>query len=1121
MTSKPATKLRDRLLATFPSDTAQLLVEFGKYLAALEGDYIVFMARKSLKLYELLNICGSPFIQKPVISDHLLDQSLEPLKGKSIQLVDDTLILGTTIGAAIQKFEDAGISEISTHVFAVDTDHWESTLVNPDRFFVRYDQNRMLTFCIDEVTAFSLAGIPYLSDFPVTLPLRLTTSQFSLLHSLDDWEIHNLTTSDQESNDVFYFSILPKSDAFQSISEILGSGLYRHLDIVKLRMYCQRAGGAFWVRFVPVVTIRPISAAHVDLAYQALLTLLDSGGNAKLRSLNDHLISSTSKLRLIQYTVSLAICNLLYSEFKRHSQLRSPLRFDLDEATRLFGPWLRPELKTIHEASQVAFRPGSRPPILRNIEISEAKLPKNIADKAKQDYAQFTTLKTEAFSENGPFQPSILTDLIRAFIGLHQRYELPARNEAKKLGHRTLVANSDEAPYRDRLKFGFPWRVLAESMLETEKLKASLRRTNALSLLLDYLIDVGIAVPILCQHGDVLFRAYRHGEPVQFGDQELGLAYETLAGYLETTNDPSVGRVILEKLLVSLIRVGVAKGFLKVMHGLSGADGLIDVGYYLHGAIAKFPTSETIYADNRSSWLSGYMVNQGVVALSSGRYSLGTRPDAAYRQDNAVTDARQLGWLLGTLSTPAEQGKRACLNQNDLIVLTACALPKHAAGAIAAELKVILDWYSRSMRNRERRVNWSSLKSLQDLRKDVVSGFGSLALHSAHLKLAGYKSSAAKAIVEKCTNYLRSQPQGSFLATSWLGAWSAVFAGDSEEQHRRFDPWIEQLGREILLTSLGLFTMEMAVVIAIQTKTGNAKDRKLVADTARKVQRFLSDFRGAYELTDEQQKVLERLSLVLEGESGMPDPERSFRFGVNWLGMRAGQLRSLFAQIEEVVAHFGKEQDRIIYRFAFWYDIIDSRGRKSGNMRADYKKRVVAFKENVKTDLYGTMKDAQRMSGVIYPWHGPLNSEDDEKNVFVGGSRSLSWLRELVGIVLRRAEAHGVRLRLVAINTDFAGIPAYKYKANNVVEGQPFWEHFSGLKSEIREIEDRMPINDEGKPPEVSLFWMAGDLVDDLDMPDGMKWLSGYLTEDELVSTSDTSVKTKVTGGPIEFGRAG
>src|ERR1035441_4802788 len=88
-------KLADILLREFEPDMAKQLVAFGQKLSRIDANIFVFLARKSLCLYDVLLKLGTPPIEGYVVSDRVLDMRLDPLRGKRVALVDDTLILGT------------------------------------------------------------------------------------------------------------------------------------------------------------------------------------------------------------------------------------------------------------------------------------------------------------------------------------------------------------------------------------------------------------------------------------------------------------------------------------------------------------------------------------------------------------------------------------------------------------------------------------------------------------------------------------------------------------------------------------------------------------------------------------------------------------------------------------------------------------------------------------------------------------------------------------------------------------------------------------------------------------------------------------------------------------------
>src|ERR1035438_6779970 len=139
---------------------AKQLIAFGQKLSKIDADIFVFLARKSLCLYDVLLKLGTPPIECYVVSDRVLDMRLDPFRGKRVALVDDTLILGTSLAKAKQSLEMAG-ARVSTHVFCLDQRWHCPSLIVPDSNAVETSDDRIMTFCTAEVRAMSILPRPY------------------------------------------------------------------------------------------------------------------------------------------------------------------------------------------------------------------------------------------------------------------------------------------------------------------------------------------------------------------------------------------------------------------------------------------------------------------------------------------------------------------------------------------------------------------------------------------------------------------------------------------------------------------------------------------------------------------------------------------------------------------------------------------------------------------------------------------------------------------------------------------------------------------------------------------------------------------------------------------------
>ncbi|WP_335307755.1 hypothetical protein [Sphingomonas phyllosphaerae] len=116
--------------------------------------------------------------------------------------------------------------------------------------------------------------------------------------------------------------------------------------------------------------------------------------------------------------------------------------------------------------------------------------------------------------------------------------EIPARREVHTYGARIEEASADEAPGCNRLKMGITWGVVSDFLSKRAKSEKPFPSMQ-LSLMLDALIDIGVAVPILADRDGTFFRAYRHGEDALFAENEAALAYLSQRGFSMVPDDPT------------------------------------------------------------------------------------------------------------------------------------------------------------------------------------------------------------------------------------------------------------------------------------------------------------------------------------------------------------------------------------------------------------------------------------------------------------------------------------------------------------------------------------------------------------------------------------------------------
>lgn len=274
---------------------------------------------------------------------------------------------------------------------------------------------------------------------------------------------------------------------------------------------------------------------------------------------------------------------------------------------------------------------------------------------------------------------------------------------------------------------------------------------------------------------------------------------------------------------------------------------------------------------------------------------------------------------------------------------------------------------------------------------------------------------------------------------------------------------------ELAHLSLGIFSVELAMASA--STIGGARTR--YKSICRKIHSYLTAINKHSGDTTGDRALFDRLDTMTKAATPMTGYREAYDYGYNWVERRQTVGRALIEQISQVAKDFGRTDARTNFQYVLWYDIVDSTGQKFGN-RGDalrtYREHVRLFKAQMSSRLLGLVREAQRRNIFIYPWAGLLSSKDDEKNVFFAGPRSLEWVSNAATIILNQAEANQVFVRLLAINTNFAGLPAHKFAADPNVEGEAFWEHLSRLKTQLKSYE-------AAEAGRHSFFWLADDLA--------------------------------------------
>ncbi len=1066
--------LKNRVLGLFDPIIAKNLTGFAEHISNIDADYLVFMARKSLRFYDVMSMIGLPRSPKIVLSDRVLEFDPEPLRGKRIALIDDSLIVGTTLAKTKNRLEKSIGALVSSHVFCVDSDWWVRDVFQPDVTFMQLDNAQVMTFCTSEVKSLSALGVPYLLDFPFSLPV--TVSSPNQLFTTMEWDGHNLSTSIQEEWGACAYTFLPSGAVLSSWERALGREFASLIDIAKVRAFGRsrshdgRTKSPIDFVFVPIVTLKPLKAESLDRIFNVLVRKLSA--NSCAAQLTNSFTTPIGKARFIQYALSVAFGEDFLRTIAKKLTSDVHIGFQVEEAARHFGPWLTEDILCVHQNAHTSLLGGTNAfAELGSIEAEPTPARIVAAVRDVLDVSPATLAEKKATRAAADSSQDLLTDFSEIFIDLYDKHEIPARREAKAKG-RLVLQEEGQSIHRDRLNIGIPWSQIVEYLCKLYDLVPSARVSNVISLLLDFWNDIGVAVPIFCNEEGVILRAYRHGEDVKITNQTIALVRELAVGFTEGGNKESIPRLTFEKLIVSLFRVGLARDWFNVCYTPTCGDGAVArVGYNLKGAVIFRPgRTESVFARSKEGWLSDYCVARGAVVegrLKGDRqYRPGNPVDANFERKWVPKEARQLGTLYSTLALPSGP----LSDEKKQILLTTCTTPHDVAGAMEAELLTMAGWCdaelpvllsSISMRDAD-----SIVAALEQLRRS----FAHEAMFSARMKYLGYLDGASKSVSDECYTYL--QGSNSFAAEAWKNYWLPVLTTTDQLEADRFIEPLRSAASVVLRFATCLLLLEFSLIIAERTLRGlSPKPLKRFFD---KLDNFLQGFRSRLLVDGRTANILARLdSIRAVDDYKSLKPQAVLDFAVQTMRSTLPDIMTDADHLFQLYSKTLPTEFATYYSYLVWYDVIGSTGERFELKGADldaHRTRVADFQNLVTIALDKYQDYVVSQNGWIKSWNGTIQSDNDEKHLFVGGAESTaqSFAEEAVRLVLRqthRFSAQGplvpaIRVRIILIPCTFAGSRVWLSKDGSEVVGKRFWPHWARLRDQLKMTNDKFEVGE-------------------------------------------------------------
>jgi len=724
-------------------ETVSKLRKFVKAIEDASPDLIVLIARKAICLFELIDYLD---INKPnieIVSDRVLDLDSAYFVGKKVIIVDDTLILGTTLKSIKEKLISYA-AECSVFVFFADNINWNPNIFLPDYIANHGTPEELLQFCLTEVHAFDVISTPYLTDFPVSTFMTIDGESLKRFRASDNLVEIRLSTDYECENEKFTYLLSDSlRNAFVSSTRIFAS----YIETVKIRAYVSKYGGNdYRIKFVPIVLLKPIESSQLNLLFDSIVrsAVLDSS-NQVLISLMKH---PELHLRLIQYMLSYKLGFFFKERFLVPQGLT--MEFRDTEMVNLFGKQLLPLIRDILENYDYGTT-ASELPTTANINFS------------RKDFQ-------EIFADVVVDRDNILQSFWRVFTNLVDKRELPAREEIK--------SGNFESQLKNRLRDGIPFAQIVESFCNQLNIEPTNRIIELFGIYLDICNDLGISVPVICNKGNYYYRGYRHGELAKRTEGNNYLFYQFLITFCEANgydySKNGFDRLLVEKLAVLFYRIGARSKFLDVTYTKLD-PAAIHISFYLMGSVLSMPDSKSKKADHFFTGDKDWFLLNHCYGLfhadSNNKYFINRVPErgALCLQEDAEYKAKQIGRAFGNaIRTRNSQivisdGGRP-LNASNLVILASCYSATDICMALAAELRIISSWLQR-----HKQIEYLSLGD-NSFDADFSSNIVYSAFNQAFFKFKNscFEQKNAKNLIDNCSERLKQIAPGTGIYDTWV-----------------------------------------------------------------------------------------------------------------------------------------------------------------------------------------------------------------------------------------------------------------------------------------------------------------------------------------------------------------
>ncbi len=801
-------------LEQFDQPVRKYIIEYCTKISQKEYDVYILLARKAACFLTVLEELGFIRFNGIVVSDRILEYNTDWLFGKKVAIIDDTIISGTTIYNIICRLKQINVANISVHAFCIDN-YWfvNDMLQDTNKFYLEQpymcvEHASSIRFCRQIVEALSIIPRPYNIDFPIYEIGKLSQRHYSKIIEDSKWKVVDTATLLQKKYNVECASFNFKRELLNQFNNSLGFDISRVL-FVKLRIFTKELfdninieQSRYLCKVVPYVIFNPINLSIL----KPLIKSICACETIPYASVENELTTPNSQLLFIQYYFA--------------SRL---VKWWAEYAEQLLNKKIS---RIVNQRSLYLLFPPSIVDVVNKFSFNQ----KINIDLDVLNHDNVLCHSSELSNIFQPVNPlEIKARLTDRFLQLYYTKELPARRIVKEMG-KSVFNDPNYKKLVGRLNDGISLDSLKDDI--SKNVNNATDRNLILSTFLDNAIDKGIIVPITSLNNKYIYRGFRHGEEVIWGDANdklLAKFFESIAGA-----NGIVPKFWFEKLLVIFLKIGLKSGFLSEYEQSTPENKyqtLIGIRSYLYGQVSVIteirPYEEVNYnpilsSETKAYWTTKRLQDSGLIAVEENKkgyklffekmFNRYVRNEFTPNDVELDLDQQHVNDALDLAEVMKLCKDSDLLDASGLVLLTSCLSLHDNTSSIGAELQFFIDKiesYITQINGFIRYDNFTieNLASLRDKNKNILW----TAINSGKDKFLKFSLHEGVKLVERIGKQLSNL--NSFAARRWNDYWckdiELLKSQDKELQELNSRMGVLLIDIQLLISCIHLILFEL------------------------------------------------------------------------------------------------------------------------------------------------------------------------------------------------------------------------------------------------------------------------------------------------------------------------